>query len=436
MATFQYEAMNAAGQEVKNEVDAATADEAIGKIRSQGFFPTKVKEKAVKKTKSGGGGGGGMTATASAPGAKAKTGGLGAISFGKISTKAITQFTRQLSTLQDAGLPILRSLKILWQQQKNGPMKTVLDQVAADVESGSTLSEAMSRHPKAFDRLYVNMVQAGETGGVLDVILQRLAEFMEKAQKLKRKIIGAMIYPSVVIIFSVLIVTGIMIFVVPKFQEIFKDFRTNLPWLTEMLIGVSHWMAEDFGWLVVLGSPFAVIILMKLIGKSRPGRKMLDVIKLHLPIIGQIISKTAIARFTRTLGTLLAAGVPILDAIIITRDTVGNLVFEEALQKVHDAIREGESFAAPLRAAKVCDAIVTNMIDVGEETGDLDKMLMKIADNYDEEVDVLISSLVSLLEPVMVVTLGGIVGLIVVALFLPLVKLIQSVSGESEGGGR
>ena len=422
MPTFQYEAMNAAGQEVKAEIDAGTADEAIAKIRTQGYFPTKVKEKAAKKK-------GGKEAAATGAASTAGKKGF-SLSFGGVSTKVITQFTRQLSTLQDAGLPILRSLKILWQQQKPGTLKNVLDSVGADVESGSTLSEAMSRHPKAFDRLYVNMVQAGETGGVLDVILQRLAEFMEKAQKLKRRVIGAMIYPSVVICFSVLIVTGIMIFVVPKFREIFKDFKTSLPALTEMLLSISTWIADEYGWLVILGSPFAFFILFKLVGKSKAGRRVLDLLKLKMPVLGQILSKTAIARFTRTLGTLLSAGVPILDALNITRDTVGNTIFENALQKVHDAIREGESFAGPLRAAKVCDSIVTNMIDVGEETGDLDKMLMKIADNYDEEVDVLIGSLVSLLEPIMVVSLGGIVGTIVVALFLPLVKLIQSVSGE------
>jgi type IV pilus assembly protein PilC len=425
MPTFQYEAMNAAGQEVKAEIDAGTPDEAIAKIRTQGYFPTKVKEKAAKKGK-----GGAVAAGSTAPKKKGFN-----ISIGGVSTKTITQFTRQLSTLQDAGLPILRSLKILWQQQKPGTLKNVLDGIANDVESGATLSEAMSRHPKAFDRLYTNMVQAGETGGVLDVILQRLAEFMEKAQRLKRRVIGAMIYPSVVISFSVLIVTGIMIFVIPKFKEIFKDFKTTLPTLTTYLLNISTWIAEDYGWLVILGSPFATYILIKLIGKSKVGRRILDTVKLKLPIIGQIISKTSIARFTRTLGTLLSAGVPILDALNITRDTVGNTVFESALQKVHDAIREGESFAGPLRAAKVCDSIVTNMIDVGEETGDLDKMLMKIADNYDEEVDVLIGSLVSLLEPVMVVCLGGIVGTIVVALFLPLVKLISSVSGGEGGGG-
>jgi type IV pilus assembly protein PilC len=332
--------MNAAGQEVKNEIEAPSADEAISKIRAQGFFPTKVKEKAAKKSK------GSSSAAANAPTAPGqapakKKNEFFSLSFGGISVKAITQLTRQLSTLQDAGLPILRSLKILWQQQKVGPLKNVLDQVAADVESGSTLSEAMGRHPKAFDRLYVNMVAAGETGGVLDVILQRLAEFMEKAQKLKRRVIGAMIYPSVVIIFSVLIVTGIMIFVVPKFKEIFRDFRTNLPTPTEWLLAISAWVADDFGWAVIMGAPFAIYFLVKMIGKSRGGRKALDIMKLYTPIIGTIVSKTCIARFTRTLGTLLAAGVPILDAINITRDTIGNVVFEEALQKVHDAIREG-----------------------------------------------------------------------------------------------
>jgi type IV pilus assembly protein PilC len=430
MATFQYEAMNAAGQEVKAEINANTADEAIAMIRTKGYFPTKVKEKVAKK-----GGKAGAAPTA-ATGAAKKPGGLNMnIQIGGVSQKAITTLTRQLSTLQDAGLPILRSLKILWQQQKPGLLKTTLDAIANDVESGSTLSEAMAHHPKAFNRLYVNMVQAGETGGVLDVILQRLADFMEKAQKLKRRVVGAMIYPAVVISFSVLIVTGIMIVVVPKFKEIFRDFRTTLPVPTQILMGVSDWVAAQYGWAVILASPFALFILIKIVGKNKAGRRFIDFLKLHLPVLGQIISKTSIARFTRTLGTLLSAGVPILDALNITRDTVGNVIFEDALQKVHDAIREGESFAGPLRAAKVCDTIVTNMIDVGEETGDLDKMLMKIADNYDEEVDVLVGSLVSLLEPIMVVSLGGIVGAIVIALFMPLVKLIESVSGGGDSKG-
>lgn len=429
MPTFQYEAMNAAGQAVKAEMEASTSDEALVKIRQQGYFPTKVKEKAAKKSKSSSSGGGTSTS-----GGAAKKGGQMTINIGGVSSKVVTQFTRQLSTLQDAGLPILRSLKVLHQQQKPGLLKNILDGVAGDVESGSTLSEAMSRHPKAFDRLYVNMVAAGETGGVLDVILQRLAEFMEKAQRLKRKVIGAMIYPAVVITFSALIVIGIMIFVVPKFREIFADFRTKLPALTDWLINTSTWMVDGTppGWVILLLTPVILFVLYKLTIKSKSGKFFLDYAVLRIPILGKIIEKTSVARFSRTLGTLLAAGVPILDAINITKDTSGNAVYERALAKVHDAIREGESFAAPLRAEKVCDSIVTNMIDVGEETGDLDKMLMKIAENYDEEVDVLVGSLVSLLEPIMVVTLGGIVGTIVIALFLPLVTLIQSVSGDTK----
>jgi len=254
---------------------------------------------------------------------------------------------------------------------------------------------------------------------------------MEKAQRLKRKVIGAMIYPIVVITFAVLIVAGIMIAVVPKFKEIFKDFQTSLPGMTMMLINISEWFVNGKppGWVWILCSPLGFFLGAKLVKKSEGGRYALDVVKLKIPIMGNILAKTAVARFTRTLGTLLAAGVPILEALNITRETSGNEVYGRALKNVHDEIREGESFANPLRAARICDNIVVNMIDVGEETGDLDKMLIKIADNYDEEVEVLVDGLVSLLEPVMVVILGGIVGFIVVALFLPLVTLINSVSG-------
>lgn len=422
MPTFEYEAMNQAGQEVKDRVEAASTEDALALIRSKGFYPTKLRQKGGKKAAAGGKGGGGGA------GAKKKKGPGG---IGKVKTKEITQFTRQLSTLQDAGLPILRSLRILEQQQKPGMLRVIIRNVADDIEGGSTLSEAMASQPKAFDRLYCNMVAAGETGGVLDVILQRLADFMEKAQRLKRKVVGAMIYPIVVITFAVLIVAGIMIVVVPKFQEIFKDFNTNLPGLTVILINISNWFVNGTppGWVLLLCSPIALVLGAKLLKKSEAGRYGLDVVKLKIPILGTILSKTAVARFTRTLGTLLAAGVPILEALNITRETSGNEVYGRALKSVHDEIREGESFANPLRAAKICDSIVVNMIDVGEETGDLDKMLIKIADNYDEEVETLVDGLVSLLEPIMVVVLGGIVGFIVVALFLPLVTLINSVSG-------
>jgi type IV pilus assembly protein PilC len=421
MAKFLYEAMNQAGQEIKDEIDASNTEEALGKIRALGYFPTKIRQRGGAKKAAGKGG-------PAKPGAKKKRSAGG---FGKVKSKQLCQFARQLSTLQDAGLPILRSLRILEQQQKPGMLRVIIRNVADDVEGGATLSEAMAGQPKAFDRLFCNMVAAGETGGVLDVILQRLADFLEKAQRLKRKVIGAMIYPIVVITFAVLIVAGIMIVVVPKFKDIFRDFGADLPGLTVMLINISDWFVHGRppGWVVVFISPVVVVLLLKLIGKSKAGRYGIDLVKLKIPILGTILSKTAVARFTRTLGTLVAAGVPILEAITISRDTCGNEVFARALSNVHDSIREGESFANPLRAARICDPIVVNMIDVGEETGDLDKMLMKIADNYDDEVETLVAGLVSLLEPVMVVILGGIVGFIVVALFLPLVHLINAVSG-------
>ncbi|NOT00324.1 MAG: type II secretion system F family protein [Phycisphaerales bacterium] len=416
MPKFAYEAMNQQGQVVKDEIEAPSSKDALAKIRSLNYFPTRIREKGGKKT--------------AAAGQQKKKKSGGGISFGKVKVKTVTQFTRQLSTLQDAGLPILRSINILGEQQRPGLMKNVLRGVSEEVEGGSTLSEAFGKFPKAFNRLYVNMIAAGETGGVLDVICQRLAEFMEKSQRLKRKVVGAMIYPICVIGFAAMIVTGIMIVVVPKFQEIFSDFNTQLPVVTEALIGFSNWVVHGTppGWCVILFSPVAIIVFMRLLRQSKGGRYVSDVVFMKIPIMGQIVSKTGVARFTRTLGTLINAGVPILEAINITRETSGNEVLARALQTVHDSIREGDTFANPLRASKCVDSIVVNMIDVGEETGDLDKMLIKVADNYDDEVETLVGSLVSLLEPAMVVILGGIVGFIVVALFLPMVALIQSVS--------
>ncbi|MGB7159952.1 MAG: type II secretion system F family protein [Tepidisphaeraceae bacterium] len=423
MPTFAFEAMNSSGQEVKEEIEATSSEEAIAKIRGKGYFPTKVREKAAKKgakKKSGGGEAGPVEVKRKMP-----------ISIGGVPRKQLVGFTRQLSTLQDAGLPILRSLQILEQQQKPGLLKAIIGGVADEVEGGGTLSDAMAKFPKAFDKLYVNMINAGEAGGVLDLILARLADFMEKAARLKKKVIGAMIYPAVVISIAVAIVSMIMIFVIPKFEQIFKDFGTKLPKITQILLDVSRWFA-NWGWAYVLASPIVFALVYRLIRMSEGGKYATDAIKLKIPILGNILGKTAIARFTRTLGTLISAGVPILDAINITKETCGNEVYSRALGKVHDAIREGESMADPLRATKVCDAIVVNMVDVGEETGDLDKMLIKVADNYDSDIDVLVSSLISILEPVMVVILGLIVGFIVIALFAPMISLIQAVSGQGK----
>ncbi len=426
MATFTYEALDEAGKTQKGSVEANSRDEAVVRIKSMRLYPSDVREQKVKKSA--------VTEAGKPAAAKKKRRGAG----GKVKAKVLTTFTRQLSTLQDAGLPLLRSLQILESQQKPGKLKNVLMGVTEDVEGGSSLSDAMAKFPKAFDTLYTKMVAAGEVGGVLDVILQRLAEFMEKSERLKRKIKGAMVYPIVVVAVSMIILTAIMWFIIPKFEAIFADFGVALPALTRWLMASSRWVAGGMpgqqvpGIIIVLPAPFIFWILFKLIRTTGPGKAVTDTLMLYAPIFGNLVRKTTIARFTRTLGTLIAAGVPILEAIRITKETCGNYVFEKALGKVHDSVREGESFAEPLRLSKTCDAIVVNMIDVGEETGEMDAMLLKIADNYDEEVDVAVEALVSLLEPLMVVLLGGIVGTIVVAMFLPLVAMIESL----QGGGK
>jgi len=415
MATFQFEAMNAQGKEEKGEIEALSSEEAISKIRNMGYFPTKIREKggARRATK-------GAAAKSSKPRRPRGTG-------GRTKTKQLTQFTRQLSTLQDAGLPILRSLRILQQQQKPGTLKAVAGAVANDVEAGASLSEAMARYPKTFNSLYSNMVAAGEAGGVLDLILNRLADFMEKSARLKAKIIHAMIYPIAVLSIAFGIVTGIMYFVVPKFEKIFADFGVDLPGPTLLLLRMGNFISKQYGWAIILFSPVALIALFRIIRISETGRLILDKIGLAIPVMGQIMAKTSISRFTRTLGTLISAGVPILDALNITRDTTGNEVYRRAVQSVHDSIRKGESFAEPLRKARVVDVMVVNMIDVGEETGDLDKMLVRIADNYDEEVDRLVASLVSLLEPFLVIMLGVICGFIVISLFMPMIAMMENL---------
>jgi len=422
MPTFQYEALNTVGQTVKGSVEAQTPEDAASKVRAMGNFPTKIKERAGKRERPGPKG----------PGAAAGPR-MSQRRVPRVSGKLLTQFTRQLSTLVDAGLPILRSLRILEQQQKPGPLRLGIRLVADDVESGVTLSDAMARHPKAFNPLYTNMVRAGELGGVLDIILQRLADFMEKSQALRRKVIGALIYPAAVITFAVLIVTGLMIGVIPAFKRIFADLGRNLPAMTQSLMSFSDWMVRGWGiggWAYVLASPLLFVLTMKLIRTSPAGRYAIDSFKLHLPLFGRLISKTAVERFSRTLGTLLSAGVPILEALGITRDTAGNAVFSRALGKVREGIREGESFADPLRQMRIVEPMVVNMIDVGEETGELDKMLDKVADTYAEEVSTLVAALISMLEPLMVITLGLIVGYVVVSLFLPMISMLRAMQGQ------
>src|SRR5947209_15627740 len=412
MPTFKFEAMDTTGAEVKDSVEAPNEEEAQQKIKQMGYFVTKITEVAVAKKKKGG--------------AKGKQRKKKAFTLGGVSPKQLCQFTRQFSTLQDAGLPVLRSLKILERQMKPGVLKNALMDVVDDVESGSSLSEAFGKHPKCFDRLYVNMVKAGEAGGALEVILQRLAEFKEKSQTLKRKVIGAMVYPAVVIMAAVGILIFIMVAIIPKFEKIFREFGLKLPALTQFLIDVSMGCSK-YWWSLPL-VPLGIYLLFKLIRLSRAGNYALDRMVLWIPIIGKIVEKTIVARTMRTLGTLVASGVPILESLSIVRETANNAVFERMFQRVYESIREGDTIAEPLRESRLVDDMVTNMVEVGEETGDLDTMLYKIADFYDEEVDTAVKSLISLLEPIMIICLGGIIGTIVVALFLPMIGLLEGLS--------
>lgn len=414
MATFTFEGIDAQGREVRSEVDAGSEQEALTRIRSMGVRPVKVSAKS------------GRGAAAPTSGKKKATGFLA--NFGGIPGKLITQFTRQFATLIDAGLPIVRSLDILANQQKVGTFKSAIEAISDDVKGGSSLSEAMSKHPKAFDRLYVNMVKAGEAGGVLDTILTRLAEFREKSEALRRKIIGSMVYPIAVMTIATVILTFIMVWVIPGFEKMFKDMelKEGLPPLTELLVYIADVVTTY--WFLIPGVPFLFWVAFKLVASNPQGRYALDTAKINIPIFGQIIRKGAVSRFCRTLGTLLESGVSILDALNILRGAIGNAVIATAVGEVHAAIREGDNISTPLKRCKAFDDIVVNMIDVGEETGELPKMLTKIADNYDSEIDATVSGLTALLEPVMIIVMGLVVGFIVVALFLPMVSMMKQLS--------
>jgi type IV pilus assembly protein PilC len=443
MPTFQFEAIDAAtGKEIRDTVDAANEAEAQATIRSMGYMVTKLKARKAKAAA-------GAAATGRKPGRT--------FAIGGVKGKELTLFTRQLSILQDAGLPILRSLKLLAEMQKPGRLKNSLLDVCDEIEGGATLSEAMSKSPKAFDRLYCNMIRAGEAGGALEVILRRLAEFMERSESLRRKVKGALVYPIVVVMVAVGILAFIMIKIVPQFKKIFDDFDSELPAMTQLLVDISNWVVAY--WYLIPAIPFGLNLLIKLIKMIPYGRFGWDLFVLKVVIFGALVEKNILSRSSRTLGTLLSSGVPILEALNITKETSGNMMFERLFSKVSDSIRDGEAIAKPLKTYSippfnvvallfwtafvpvvgalmylvrykkpVVDDLVVNMVDVGEESGELDTMLYKVADTYDEEVAVLTESLTSLMEPLLIIFLGGAVGFIVIALFMPLIKLINDLS--------
>lgn len=413
MTVFQYTAVDKDGRECRAEITALSSKEAICKLRSRGLFPTKVHARDSGKK---------VRPTAVPKRTRPIR--------GKVKAKQITRFARQLSTLQNAGLAILRSLRTLEKQQKPGTMKRVIGAVADDIEGGATLSEALKKHPKIFNRLFVNMVAAGEVGGVLDIVLARIAEFMERSGRLKSKVKGALVYPAVVSTAAFIIVLGLMTFVMPIFAgfltELAGDVNYRMPLLTVTLMRFSKWLTSNYGLnaLLIAVCPFVFILILRLVRRFGGGRYALDWLKLHIPVVRSVVYKTTVARWTRTFATLIRAGVPILDVLKIVSETADNEVYSRMLCGAQRAIRQGDTFARPLERSHTVDPMVVDMIQVGEETGDLDVMLMKVADDFEEEADLLIGSLTSILEPVLILVLGGLVGVIVMSVFIPIIQIL------------
>jgi type IV pilus assembly protein PilC len=425
MPTFHYTALDQNGQETAGVIDAPNEADAVGQLRRGQLYPTQVVEEGrgdtskIKKAAKG------------APG-KGKAGKSSASGGAKVKSKVLMIFTRQLATLIDSGLPLLRGLTVLGRQEPNPVMKKTINTLADSVQTGSTFSESLQQYPKIFNKLYVNMVKAGELGGVLELVLNRLAEYQEKAQKLKNKIVAAMVYPLIVMIIAVGIMVFLMTVIVPKFEKIFEDMlgsRDKLPDLTKAVIGFSRWMQNNI--LIIFALIAALIVLWQFVKNTKGGRRVIDSMKLKLPLFGDVQRKSAISRFSRTLGTLVTSGVPILQALNITRETAGNVIISNAINKVHDSVKEGESMVGPLEGSKVFPPMVISMVDVGEETGQLPEMLLKVADVYEDEVDNSVSALTSMLEPLMIVVLAVVVGVIVLALFMPLIQIIQGINEKS-----
>jgi type IV pilus assembly protein PilC len=422
-------ALDAHGKETKGTIDVASQNEAIGRVKEMGFFPTKIVEAETPQAKSTRK----KTRTPARPGGGKRRGtldiqikipGLG----GRVKPKVLTTFTRQLATLVDAGLPLLRGLRVLEKQERNSTLRGILGELAIAIEGGSTFSEALAQHPKVFNRLFVNMVKAGELGGVLEVVLKRLAEFSEKAQKIKGKVKAAMFYPVAVLVVAVGIMILLLTFVIPRFQGVFAGMNIQMPWFTTFVLGISSAVKDHFIVTTIGVGIFVALFLLSL--KTRLGRLLWDKFKLKVPAFGPVVSKVAISNFARTLGTLVSSGVPILQALTIVKETSGNVVISNAVGSVHESVKEGETITAPLESSGVFPPMVVSMVDVGEQTGALPEMLLRIADNFDEDVDNAVSAMTSLLEPIMIVFLAVVVGSIVIAMFLPLIAMINNLNGS------
>jgi type IV pilus assembly protein PilC len=424
--------MDAKGREVEGVIEADNENRALTVIKDKGLFPTSVMDISGRRNLRGPARGGSTGSKGGAVTAKVQSGTQREIKMPsflqpQIKEKQIMIFTRQLATLVDAGLPLLRCLHVLQKQEQNPQFRATLSGMAESVEGGSTFAEAMSQFPKVFTPFFVNMIKAGETSGALQTILERLAEFMEKSQKIRNKVKGAMVYPMVVMVMAGVILTVLMVFVIPKFKEIFNDLLQgkSLPMLTEMVIGASTFVAQQ--WYIALAIIAACVVGFKAFKATKSGQIALDRISLKLPIFGTLIRKTAIGNFARTLGTLMTGGVPILQALNIVKEVTNNAVLSYAVAQVHDSVKEGETIVVPLEASGVFPSMVVSMVQVGEETGALPEMLMKIAENYDDEVDTAVDALTSVIEPIMIILLALIVGTIVIAMFLPMISIIGNL---------
>ena len=422
MPAYKYNAINSLGKTVKSIIDADTVDQAKEKISTQGLFLTNIKESKASKSKT-------KSKEYDATGSKKKKKAV-AITIGGVSSKQLNGFTRQLATLINADVPIVRSLRILESQMKPSLLKKTLDRLVDDIEDGSSLSDAMAKHRRAFSKIYVNTIKAGEIGGMLDQILLRLANFLEKIDRLKKKIISALTYPVSVIIIASGIIAGILMFIIPNFVKMFEDMEIDggLPMITQIVVNISNFMVKY--WYFLFGVPFGLLILRQLLVKIRMIKYLMDKLTFKIPIFGKIINKSTVSSFCRTLATLSSAGVPILEALTNTKDANKNEVLIRAIDDIYESVRGGGTIGDPLRKAKVTDEIVINMIEVGEETGELDKMLVKVADNLDTEVDATVEAMTSLIEPLLIVFLGGAIGFIVIAMFMPMIKLMQGLGAS------
>jgi len=400
MPTFTYKARNFDGKVITNELEGDSKEAVIAKLREKGFFVTSITEKKAARM-------------------------LPFLGMGRVGSKEVAIFAQMFSVMIGSGVPLVRCLAIMQQQLENPAFAKIVGTIRVDVEGGSTFSAALAKHPQAFDSLFVNLVKAGEAGGILDKILDRLANYLEKAEDLKQKVKGALTYPVVVLSIAFLVVLALVMFVLPQFKSIFESMNVELPAVTMMLLSLSDIM-QDW-WMIIIPGLLLIPISMVQFFKSSQGQRVFDTNILRIPGIGLMMRKVAVARFTRTLGTMIASGVPILQALEVTAATAGNIVIKEAVDKTRASIREGESVAEPLKASGVFPPMVVQMIAVGEETGELDKMLMKIAQFYDTEVDNAVKGLTSIIEPVVIVFMGLIIGGIVLAVFMPMLKLVNSV---------